>query len=391
MSFIYEDEKLIKELVALAQIAAPVKPVAPTKPVTTNTLPDPRVLETAKQLVKSLQAQFNGGSVFTAERDDAAVRTIHLQNLSSLLNFLSFNGIHYNGMPLVVDYTGQSGMGVSKKPSAVVFDTFDAAKKAMYAPYPNAENIQYYINKNGLIAYLRDLQSKSNLVLNAMVSKLIDQVNSELQLNMPKEAPEAESTPQLKGNLNMHSKNPGATPSAATDTATAMQLLSQVIEELPFDTQDLDFNRINKFFDTYKRLISGPNVQESRKAPVLQAIQQAQDSMRNAQSTTQIARTNFPMYNLTPNMVQSWLKPPQGQYYDSLLQALLGVANNTEYVVRDLYNAYARRASSASRVTLNPEQENLVQQQIVGNSKYRSNFNAIRQMASRLGEVKQGK
>lgn len=382
MSFIYEDEKLIKELITLAQ-PAPVKSVTPAAPAK-----DPRVLEIAKKLVQNLQSEFKGG--FTAERDDASLRVTHLQNLSSLLNFLSFNGIKYNNMPLVVDYTNQSGMGVSKKPSAVVYDSFDDAKKAQYVPYPNLENIQYYIHKNGLIAYLRDLQGKNNPVLNAMVAKLINQVGTELQIQVPKEPPVDVAGPEDPEKQNPQLKMT-TKPEAATDTATAIQLLNQAVEELPFDTQDLDFNRINKFFDTYRKLISGPNVQENRKAPVLQAMQQAQDSMKNAQTTTQIARTNFPMYNLTPNMVQSWLKPPQGQYYDSLLQALLGVINNTEYVVRDLYNAYARRASSTSRVTLNAEQENLVQQQIVGNSKYRSNFNAIRQMASRLGEVKQGK
>lgn len=377
MSFIYKDESLINKLIRLAQNAQPTTPV----PQKTND----DYLNIAKKLVKNLQEQITGPGVFTAERDDAAVRTTHLQNLTSLFSFLSFNGIKFNSQQIVIPNKYENIRTTSEGK-----EYYDYLKNNGYFEYPsNQEKPQYYINKSGLVSYLKDLQSKNNPILNAMVSKLIEQANIDLKLDLTKDNVQKENVNDNNPKEPHRDVASGGEPAGIRPIpeANALQLLNQSIEELPFDTQDIDFNRINKFFETYKKLL--PN--NPQRDAVLQAMQQAQDSMRNAQTTTQINRDTFPMYNLTPNMVQSWLKPPQGQYYDSLLQALLGVINNTEYVVHNLYNSYARRPSTTSRVVLNAEQENLVQQQIIGSSKYRSNFNTIKQMESRLGEVKQGK
>lgn len=367
MSFIYNDKNLLNKLLKAGQ----AKPVAPGF---TND-----AVNTARQMLANLDQQISGKDVFTAGRDDASARTTHLKDLDSLLFFLSYNKIAHNGKDIVVPNRQESTQNKNLVDSGYIPFSVDGKE-----PY------QYYIDKIALVAYLKSLQSSDNPIQNAMINSLIEKANAKLQLNLTKDT--LSQPAQTKPNVGVAGStvNDVANPKTVNQSSNQVdnrQIFAQISTTLPFDTHDIDFNRIINFFKLYTTVIG--NAGAPSKSSVFAAIQQAKTAMNKASSSTPINRVNFPLDNLNPAQVQSWLKPPQGQYFDSLLQSLITVITNVEVVVKDFYNSYSRRASTESADKMSEELHNLVQQQILGNSIFQHNFNILKDVENRLGEVTQ--
>lgn len=382
MSFIYDDKNLLNKLLKAGQTQPQVTPAAKTDPAVRT-----RAVETARQLLSNLEQQVSGKDVFTAGRDDAAARTTHLKDLESLLQFLNFNKIAHNAKEIVIP----------NRPQLMQPSYYEGLIKSGYTPYSSdgKEPYQFYIDKAALMAYLKSLQGSANAIQNAMVNSLIEKANAAMQLNLVKDTLSQPLTPtkphvDVAGSTTVELADPKVAPNKVVDNS---QLFAQIGTTLPFDTHDIDFNRINAFFKLYTQLIgynqTNKNVRGDSKTQVFAAIQQAEAAMAKASSNTPINRRNFPLDNLNAAKVAGWLKNPQGQYFDSTIQALLTVIQNTEVVVEDLYNSYSRRASTDAADKMSTELHNLVQQQIIGNSIYNHNFNTLKEVENRLGEITQ--
>lgn len=382
MSFIYDDKKLIKELLklSLGQASNAVAPamtqaVAGTAAEIVNQ--NKQSLEIAKQLVISLQDQLSGDS-FSAEREDAQLFTKHLENLNKLVNFLSYNGIKYNSMLISLDVGEQT---IGAKAGSIYYNGLDQVKKALYAPYLTDNNGQplYYVYKDGLIAYLKDLLGKGNEILNVMVQKIIDEVNRVLQLNIPKELPK-QDVPKQDGPAQPGKQTPQA-PQA--QSASFDQSLAQVIKDLPFRIDNIDFNRINAFFESYKKLLT-VNSSIGRLIPIPEAINNARASMIHVVNNSNSSKMTFNISNLTIDSAELWAKDPKGRYLDSLLDALVKVIYYTQIVVQDLNNAYFDDSTPDERKVGGNNHDaykNLVFQQL---NIYQANYNKLREVLDHL-------
>lgn len=380
MSFIYEDDNLIMDLLKLAQTAKPVAPApaAPKTPAAEADLlpPDQQKiqLEKAKQLVKNLQTQLDGGAVFTAERDDADVHAKNLVNLESLLYFLQYNGIKYNGLDIVIK-ADIATLGGIKSPEHV--------KQPGYFdfPAPPAKPV-YYVLKEGLEKYLRDLQAKNNPVLNAYISRLIDEVNNVFKFGLSKD-PAAPKPTELKDNeghnwkgvLTMHpAKDPKEQPAAQKNL---QQSLAELVENLPLSRDDINFERMNTFFDLYAKLIA---TNPDKAATAMDDIARARAAIAQVQSLTN-DKIFRPIGTLNSDDVMNWLKPgTPATAYATLLNGLRQSVTNAVKVVSDFYYAFGRG--------LNSQQQNLVGQQMVGGtSYYRTNVDVLDKLKNETPRV----
>lgn len=375
MSFIYNDKKLIQELIKAAIPAIPLAGQSAQAAQSTLAEQNKQSLEMAKKLVANLQEQLSGNG-FSAEREDAQLFPKHLENLNKLVNFLSYNGIEYNSMLISLDVGEQSAMG--GKSGSAYYATLDDIKRALYAPYLTDNNGKplYYVYKDGLIAYLKDLLSKGNEILNVMLQKIIDEANQVLKLNIPKELPKQEAPKQ---------EGPGQPGKHAPQTPQAQPVLSnesfsEIIRYLPFKIDDIDFNRIGEFFESYKKGLTSSSSQ-GRSIPISGAINNALTAMGVVANNTSSNIRVFNISNLNVKQVILWTKAPQGQHIRLLLGALIDVIFQTSMVVQDLYNTYFSNDDRKVQGSNYEAYKNLVYQQL---HIYQSNNSKLREVLDDL-------
>lgn len=268
MSFIY-DNQLVEQLIKAAQTPAPGQPGnrtpmqaldAQEQANKANELAAQNrpILDAARKMIKSLQDQASGKRVFTSEKDDTELRPVHFASLDSLFRFLGEEGIKVNGIQISYPYADKNSpqMGSSYLRGAE-FDALNEQQKKSYAPYPS-DNPRFYVHKNGLIAYLRDLQDKNIAILNPYIKKTIDQVNTELQLNMPYERPK-KVAPQTQpaGPSDQSGVEPVAYRERGrqrTPGRPSTQDLRKLLGKLPLLEDRVDYVRIKNFTEAYKQI-----------------------------------------------------------------------------------------------------------------------------------------
>jgi len=180
---IFDDKNLLSELLKIAQV--PAQPTVAPGPKANPNLGAQEIKDLAAKLVANLQEQLSVPK-FTSEKPNADLR-MQAKDLNSMLAFLRLKGIAYNDLKIVYpnDATHE------KRTEKTIDSNFELSSKdpkiqELYAPYPD-ENPIYFIYKDGLIAYLRDLKSKNIPLLTLQADRLIDQANNELGLKMSKE------------------------------------------------------------------------------------------------------------------------------------------------------------------------------------------------------------
>lgn len=162
-----------------------------------------------------------------------------------------------------------------------------------------------------------------------------------------------------------------------------------LVAALPLSSESIDFDRIDRFFLLYASIAAG--APGSRRGGLGQSIQLARRAMKEVGRRTTIeGRSTFPMHDLTPSVVQGWLKAPQGMHFSTVLEALKVVIESARTIVADFYGECSRSKSNADGCSFNEEQANAVQRQVVGSSIARANWDALQRVANRLGEVRQG-
>lgn len=371
MSFIY-NKNLLKEFEKIAQAQSV----------------DRQTLEIAKNLIPLLKDQLEGKDVFTANKINAELNTTNLKDLDSFLFFLFFNKITHNGSVIVDDYSAK-------------------ADDKNYIPYSKknvmpGEPDKYFINKNSLIAYLKSLLSTDNPVLKVMINKLIDSVNSQLNVNMSKDtllepankniknqvgfAIEDNSTEKTQSGQQLTQEQASKAQKEQSVLQTSNQLLVEIAENLPFDNEDIDFQRIERFFQNYEKLNELRSYLTPGRVSATTGIAVARDAIEKVKSVTANGTTsNILLTGLTPQKLTTLLKQPWIVNYKYFIEYIILVLNNTRDVVSEFYNAYARKSTPDSRITMSDDLAQLVRNQT---AIYNYNFNQLQDIASRLGQVK---
>jgi hypothetical protein len=231
MSFIYEDKGLLDYLTKLAQ-----------------PIDNQQDLELAKKLIKNLQTEVAGGTVFTSEKADANLDQADFSNdksesiLGNVLYFLQYNGIKANNKSIVLKAPG--------------FDLDALGEDAkLYVSYPEKDAAQYYVYKDGLNSYVGDLKKKAtgNPVFLANVAKLEQSITNELPsvVPTPNQKPGKPGQPGGPHDPNYKQvgyKQQGRQPRGQT------QDLHKLLGKLPLLEDRVDFKRIENFIMNYTQI-----------------------------------------------------------------------------------------------------------------------------------------
>lgn len=153
------------------------------------------------------------------------------------------------------------------------------------------------------------------------------------------------------------------------------QIMEQLVQSLPLDTQDIDFNRIRNFFTLYSKVVSRNNIQQA-----MAAMGTCLNAMSTASDLTLNNKQNFRITRNVQELI-TWLKPPAGNNALTFLYALQQIISETGAVLGMFYNEFARTLYSGDRQTFNTEQKALVEAQYLGpNSIYSQNLRDIQSL-----------
>lgn len=367
MSFIYNKD-LLKTFQKIVQAQAQAQNF------------DKELIEHARNLIPLLEQQLDGKDVFTASRENSELNTTNLKDLDSLLFFLFFNKITHNGTVIVLK-TNPNDQN--------------------YVPYSEngVEPYTYFIHKNSLIAYLKSLLNNENPVLKVMINKLIDNANSQLNLNLSKDTlkePKDKSTKNqisfsIEDNTSEKTQQNIPNDQMAVKKEQSVQqqsaeLFSELATNLPFDNQDIDFERIERFFVIYEKLNDFRSSLSSSRISATTSLAVARDAIKKVKSVTANGNlTNIPLAGMTAQQLTTFLKQPWISNYKYFIEYLILVLNNTRDVVSEFYNAYVRKTTPDSRVVM---PDNLAQLVSGQNTIYNYNFHQLQDLSAKLGQVK---
>lgn len=277
-SFIYQDQKLIAQLLKLAQQATPTGISSIPSPAVLDPnedlASDPnQVRDIAKKLVDHLAMQQNTPAAdFMTDKDNAELSTKHLKNLANLLNFLEDNGMEADGLKLVLKHMPAQGISSAVSGDAV-YAGLSKEQQAQYLTYPKGANdFQYYVFKDGLIKYLQHLQTEAaqetpaGKVLRPYVSMLMEEANSQLGIDAKTTSQPNANNPALPAaNKNQQEgQKPNAVPQQAGNqvipavwrpgqplTQQQLQPLAAISNVYPFLPDRIDFRWIDEWLNSY--------------------------------------------------------------------------------------------------------------------------------------------
>lgn len=327
MSFLHEDKGLLRELLKLSQTTpAPAAPAAPAPEATKS-------IELAKQLIQNLYKELSGGFNFTAERDNADLSQAHVVSVDDLLYFLEFNGIKANGKSLVLN-ARQWKDATTGKMTNLVQQMGEAGKD--YVQWPIQGNPQYYLYKDGMLAFLKDLEEKAanNPMLKAIVAKLKGLLSAALPQKVapPTDVAGDSTTPQV--NPQPANSNSGAAQTGGLTPA----IMQQIIADLPFVNRAIDFSRINRFFDAVNPVIGRlPEVSGN-----IQAVKQLITDINS--NHMQVQTTVFPL-GQAPRQIANMFKGKEtreeGRNFMPVIAKLSDILDKTRQVLEVFYSRYA--------------------------------------------------
>jgi hypothetical protein len=191
------------------------------------------------------------------------------------------------------------------------------------------------------------------------------------------------------GSSGVHNRHNFYGPSGQGDdgsggkTGVSSQILEQIIQTLPFDTQDIDFIRIKNFFSLYTKVTSSNYVQSA-----ITSMGEALKAMATASESTLTG--NQEKFRITRNVQEmaTWLKQPAGNHALPFLYALQQVLTETEKVLGMFYSEYARTLYSGDAVRLTNEQKALVEAQYLGgNSIFSQNLRDVQSLMANTQQV----
>lgn len=305
-------------------------------------------IDLAKKLVSNLLSKN-----ITSDKPNA---NLYLQDLlssgkadlSALLTFLSTNGIRFANLKLAIpfgsNFEGAQGKGAE-------FAGLTAQQKALYVAYPNNENPQFNVYKDGLLEYINSLkeQAKSNPLFAAILDKIIQQIKAfgisastvkedkAKSANQPPAPNQSQVDPKFVSNI------------------TDRQQIAVVIREIqeifpsgfdgPFDltTQQIEINRFEGFLDNFSKVLAIPQIQQEFKYN-LNAIRSAImniSSLVSQWKTTAApaAREGFEFNINAPNRATLFVETYANANYGSAIQmatSMMRICNALVALVRQI-------------------------------------------------------
>lgn len=153
--------------------------------------PDPEInTQILSQLVNNLRRNLNNYTEgdFTSERDDAALNLKNLQSDYQFILFLQSNSILWNNKPLAIAHSPGLPADRQGEQHFEIFKRNGSINPKEYVKYPeprggNGDDFRFWINKEGVIEFLRSLYDKSKNqrsggnLLKVLLDKLVIAIN----------------------------------------------------------------------------------------------------------------------------------------------------------------------------------------------------------------------
>lgn len=268
MSFIYNDEKLIAELVKSG-----LDWQYRFSKIGQDATQQDKVSAALKLLDNLERSASPDEPVISSATDDAKLFSYHVENLGALLNFVIQNGITVGYKPIAVSNNPND-------PSYVFYKLETNAGFAERADRARATT-GFYVNKDLLVQYIQSLQKiahdSGNEVMRVQLGSLIDQANNQLGTKIdpnykPKEKPGEPETPEQKPG------QPGQISSAT------FAIIKDMASNLPLQAESLDFTRIRYFCNKFKELLKSSKHAEA--PAIMTNISNLEKAMSNASQMT---------------------------------------------------------------------------------------------------------
>lgn len=215
-SFIYQDQQLLAQLMKIAQTA-------------NNSNPPANNFDLLRQLINDLQKNLtnDANTISHQGAEDVSLKPNDLSSLSSLLNFLATNKITSDGQRIA--YTKQDAGAISNNDDYLA-QTFG--------------NQVFFVNKDLLTNYLHSLQEvaqkhPSPLVTQRLTARINDANN---MLNTDVKA--------------LPNNSQSSTPNQQPSNINAVQLVQELVQNRPFDSETINLDAIKQFADKFAQFAS---------------------------------------------------------------------------------------------------------------------------------------
>jgi len=153
---------------------------------------------------------------------------------------------------------------------------------------------------------------------------------------------------------------------------TSANTIQQMAQALPLDPENIDFHRINYFFELYNNILSSSD--SPRKTEIENDINDAKHYMNIVTSMTKDADQVFNLSE-TPQGISDILdhtKGPVITMYKPFLMNLQYIVSRVAAVISSFYAQYVRKnPGENTRVVLNDYERNMVDAQITGDNSYK--------------------
>lgn len=257
MSFIYDDKKLINDLLKSAIdfenrfLKKGQKPV-PNEAAEDKGVADADKARIALDFLDDIEKTVTGevGNITTGRDGGTQLTPLSMESLGALVQFLADS-------QMMIDYKRIAYHAQENPPDKNNYVLYNLEGNTLFEMQtgagPRGQEIitkGYYVNKNLLIMYLKSLQEEAHKTQNELISMqvntLINEANQQMNAKIGPYKPPAK---------------PGEKPEQKTGpgglTAEQANNLNNLIKELPLDRDDIDFNRIKNSFEYIKNILAG--------------------------------------------------------------------------------------------------------------------------------------
>lgn len=352
MSFIYDDKKLVEDLLK----AALEHTEKFSKKGQANTDPSGNAARAkiALKMLDDLDRDPNE-PLISSSNEEAKLFSYHVENLGALLNFIIQNGITIDYKPIALE----------QNPNNPAFSFYKLETNAGFAERADRsrDTKGFYVNKDLLVQYIKSLQKiaheSGNEVMRVQLGSLIDQANNQLGTKIdpnyqPKEKP---GTPETQ--------KPGQPGQVS---GKEFEIIKDMANNLPLQAESLDFNRIRYFCDKFKELLQ--NSRHTEASAIANNIKNVETAMANASQMT--ASKGDPRISMSgnwmdiKNQLASTVAGAVTRSYRPFLDNLSYIVTTVAALVDSFYAMY--RKSIFDRPEFSDMADEIKQQSMAGGS-----------------------
>lgn len=197
------------------------------------------------------------------------------------------------------------------------------------------------------------------------------------------QSPDGKACTLTAGQGDQPGQQPGGQPGGAAKPVSQQQLHS-IVQYMPLDLNSINFQRISAFFRAYEQVASAVGSSQYQAVQGYKNVfNQAYTDVKNLTLTSMDV---FPL-GVGADAVFKWLKQPQNDRYLPFVQKLEAALDATNNAITLFYNSYVQARSSEDRVIFNAEEKEIVESQILGDSIYQNNTEALARWKNAQDEI----